>query len=463
MAQFDSFWFMGVYQPSQASQSHTRKYAHEYYVVLPDLDPEKDLVASPYAIPEYSPSPIVAAGWGEWDRVAEKLHQSGKKAYLDFVPNHVALDHPWAHQHPEYFIRGGAEDFARNPNFYYQVVADDGQTYYLAHGKDPNFDEWADTLQLNYGKPEVQAAMEAVLLELVEHCDGVRCDMAMLLNPETFLRTWGWCMSEDDKGFIWSNRFWEKVIPRIKKRAVELGKSDFDFLAEAYWDKEALGCSFDYIYQGDLYRELLAVSNGAWTGKLRDHLNGILGKADEADMCHDVVYLENHDEDRAAQTMGKSFEKTAAALISFLPGTILMINQWQEEGRKIRPRVQISRLPQEDPDPELQFYFDNLLELKRTRFFQEATVGLTNNSENDQRLFIFEARLNDANLGAAICVNPSNEHLACRLPEVGEASSLIVYDLNLGEWRTVVFEPSSPVGIELAPYTTQIVFYENRN
>jgi len=459
---FDAFWFMGAFRPSVASREHALHYAHQYAYALPDIQPEEDVAGSPFAIPEYSPNPLIAQDWEEWDGVVDRLHGFGKKVYLDFVPNHVALDHPWAKSHPEYFIRGGVEDYVRNPGFYYPVVADDGQTYYLAHGKDPNYPEWADTLQLNYGNPEVQWAMEAVLLELVEHCDGVRCDMAMLLNPETFLRTWGWCMSEEDKQFIWNNRFWERAIPKVKARAAELGRDSFDFLAEAYWDREALGCTFDYIYRSELYRKLLGVAAGSDVNDLRGDLGYLLAIADQEDLCHDVVYLENHDEERAARTMGLSFEKAAAAAIGLLPGTLLMINQGQEEGRQIRPPMQIGRPPLETSDLELDEYYQRLLELKRSRFFQEATVRLTGGRENDSRLLVFQAEVMEANLGAAVCVNLSREQLSCRLPEIGETASLIVCDLNSGEWRTVMVEPSSEVGIELEPCTTQIVFYENK-
>ena len=34
----------------------------------------------------------------------EKLHASGIKLMLDFVPNHLALDNAFLPEHPEYFI-----------------------------------------------------------------------------------------------------------------------------------------------------------------------------------------------------------------------------------------------------------------------------------------------------------------------------------------------------------------------
>jgi hypothetical protein len=51
----------------------------------------------------------------------------------------------------------------------------------LAYGRDLNFPGWPDTLQLNYANPELQRARIDELVAIAGKCDGVRCDMAMLL------------------------------------------------------------------------------------------------------------------------------------------------------------------------------------------------------------------------------------------------------------------------------------------
>lgn len=67
---------------------------------------------------------------------------------LDFVPNHTALDHPWVEEHPEYYITGTDQDLARAPKNYTLVQRTHGALI-LAHGRDPNYPGWPDTLQLN--------------------------------------------------------------------------------------------------------------------------------------------------------------------------------------------------------------------------------------------------------------------------------------------------------------------------
>jgi lactate dehydrogenase-like 2-hydroxyacid dehydrogenase len=54
----------------------------------------------------------------------------------------------------------------------------------LAYGRDPNFPGWPDTLQLNYANPELQMARIDELTAIAGKCDGVRCDMAMLEQPD---------------------------------------------------------------------------------------------------------------------------------------------------------------------------------------------------------------------------------------------------------------------------------------
>jgi hypothetical protein len=59
----------------------------------------------------------------------------------------------------------------------------------FAHGRDPYFEDWPDTVQLDDRRPETRRAMSDLLLSIADRCDGIHCDMAMLLTREVFLRT----------------------------------------------------------------------------------------------------------------------------------------------------------------------------------------------------------------------------------------------------------------------------------
>lgn len=427
---FDYLWFMGIYQPSCASRDHALKYCHQYRYALPDLNIETDVVASPFAIPDYSPNPEIAKDWTEWDKVVEHLHQKNKKIIIDFVPNHTSLDHPWSKKHPDYYIQGTEAQYWSNPNFFYQTIDDQGQPKYLAHGKDPNFPSWSDTLQLNYANPQVQNEMENILFNLTKHCDGVRCDMAMLLNPDTFLCTWRWALTQKEIDYLKNNSFWQNLVPKIKEYTYKNGNNNFELIAEAYWDKEELGQSFDYIYNDDLYKHLKRVTNGESLLSLKSHLNYLFNKRNGK--CKDLVYIENHDEDPATQTIGKMLSKPAALLTAIIPNSIFMVNQGQETGHQIKAPMQISRFPKENIDSDIARFYDDLLSLKKSTLFQYGSRKLVEYNQ-DLNLITIEISQKDQEIRAIICVNITQFPSLAEIDKK-EEENIQLYNLSTGSY-----------------------------
>jgi glycosidase len=101
---------------------------------------------------------------------------------LDFVPNHMAPDHPWRDEHPDYFVHGSEDDLARTPQNYCRVQTKRGPLL-LAYGRDPYFAGWPDTLQLNYGNPDLPQAMIGELERIAGQCDGERLLAAVNYAP----------------------------------------------------------------------------------------------------------------------------------------------------------------------------------------------------------------------------------------------------------------------------------------
>ena len=102
-------------------------------------------------------------------RLRQRLQERGLKLMLDFVPNHMAPDHPWIDAHPDFFVHGSEADLVRWPQNYCRVPTKHGPLV-LAYGRDPYFDGWPDTLQLNYGNPELQQAMIGELERFSHQC-----------------------------------------------------------------------------------------------------------------------------------------------------------------------------------------------------------------------------------------------------------------------------------------------------
>jgi glycosidase len=206
-------------------------------------------------------------------RARRELAKRGLRLMLDFVPNHMAPDHPWVAEHPEFFVGGSEDDLGRAPQNYFRVQTASGPRIF-AYGRDPYFAGWPDTIQLNYGNPALQEAMIGELVKIAGQCDGVRCDMAMLVLPDIFERTWG----------IPAQPFWPRATGRVRERF-----PDFCFMAEVYWDMEweLLRQGFDYAYDKRLYDRLCRESARV----VNTHLY-----ADLSYQEHMVRFIENHDE-----------------------------------------------------------------------------------------------------------------------------------------------------------------------
>jgi len=350
---FDALWLMGVWQRSPGSreiaQTHSGLQA-EYHRVLPDCTPE-DVMGSPYAIYDYRVDPALG-GDKELAALRQRLRRLGQGLILDFVPNHLAVDHPWLEQHPRCLVQGDPASLAREPGNYFGSKAG-GQRGVFAHGRDPNFGGWSDTVQLDYRRPETRRAMSEILLAIAERCDGVRCDMAMLVTRDVFLRTWG---GEFDPP---QAEFWPTAITCVKAN-----HPDFLMLAEAYWDLEweLQQQGFDYAYDKRLYDHLL---DGDAT-LVRLHLH-----ADLDYQRHLARFVENHDERRALDAFGPQRSRAVATLALTLPG-LRLLHEGQLEGCRLKLPVQLGRRPPEPPEPGQEPFYRRLLVALRHPVFHDG-------------------------------------------------------------------------------------------
>jgi hypothetical protein len=266
------------------------------------------------------------------------LSERGLRLLLDFVPNHVAPDHPWVGRHPEYFVLGTADDARTDPASFFER---DGKVY--ARGRDPFFPAWPDVLQLNAFHPGLRLAVIETLAEISGQCDGVRCDMAMLPLNKIFDRTWG-----SRAGPVPANDYWTTVIPAIRRMHPE-----FRFIAEAYWDLEweLQQQGFDHCYDKTLYDRM---EHGD-----ADNV-GLHLLADRAYQEGMVRFIENHDEPRAAAAFPAGKGRAAAVAMLTLPGAKLL-HEGQLEGRRVRLPVFLGRRPGEAVDRDLETFYERLL------------------------------------------------------------------------------------------------------
>jgi Alpha amylase, catalytic domain len=335
---FDWIWFLSAWQTGPAAQKISRanpEWRKDFEATLPDLRDE-DVAGSGFAIQDYTTHRDVG-GAAALARMRQRLQQRRLKLMLDFVPNHMAPDHPWVEEHPDYFVHGTETDLARPPQNYCRAQGKNGQLV-LAYGRDPYFDGWPDTLQLNYGNPDLQEAMIGELELIAGQCDGVRCDMAMLVLPDVFERTWG----------IRAEPFWPKAIESVQRK-----HQNFQFMAEVYWDLEwtMLQQGFDYAYDKRLYDRL----REGHARPVREHLNAGLDYQNKL-----ARFLENHDESRAAASFPPENHE-AAAIVTFLSPGLRFFHQGQFEGRRKRISPHLVRGPEGPADQKLKQFYDRLL------------------------------------------------------------------------------------------------------
>ncbi len=362
----DLVWLMGVWRTGPAGRRVARGQpwlVSEARAILPDFV-EADIVGSPYAIAAYEVAPALGGEEG-LVRFRQQLARSGVGLVLDFVPNHTALDHPWVHRHPEWYVRtdrvpdGADSGAARDFDTWFTVRAG-GRTCRLAHGRDPYFPAWQDTAQLDYRVPELRAAMADVLRQVATRCDGVRCDMAMLVLEDVFCATWQGRSSTPAPGDAPAGEFWWHAIRAVRERY-----PDFLMIAEVYWDLEyrlqQLG--FDYTYDKTLLDRLREGQAGDVAGHLR---------ADPDYQRHSLRFLENHDEPRAAAVLSPARRRSAAVVAATIPG-MLLLHDGQLEGARIRTPVQLVRRPTESPDAELRAFYDRLLHAVGGEAFRRGT------------------------------------------------------------------------------------------
>lgn len=339
---FDWIWMLSVWQTGPAAQQVSRSHAEwraEFHETLPDLRDE-DIAGSGFAITDYKTHTDLG-GDAALARLRKRLGQRGLKLMLDFVPNHMGLGHPWRKDHPDFFIQGTELDLSRAPHNYTWVKRKRGDLL-LAHGRDPYFPGWPDTLQLNYANPATQTAMIAELTRIAGQCDGVRCDMAMLVLPEVFERTWGQS----------APLFWPKATKSVREL-----HPGFVFMAEVYWDLEwtLQQQGFDYAYDKRLYDRLRAGS----PRPVREHF--LAGLDYQSKLAR---FLENHDEPRAAATFPPGVHEAAAAITFLSPG-LRFFHQGQFEGRLKRISPHLCRGPDEPVNDTLKAFYARLLSVLR--------------------------------------------------------------------------------------------------
>jgi hypothetical protein len=347
---FTWLYLMGVWPtgPLARAASLADVSLRQYLVsVLPGAT-DDDICGSPLAPAAFTCDPQLG-GEAALERLRDRARSFGLSLMLDFIPNHLGLDHPWIAEHPEWFVRGDEGSLAREPEAW---VALHGKVF--AHGRDPFFAPWRGTVQLDYANPAVHDAMIALAADIAARCDGLRCDVAMLLLPDVFGGTWRRAMQP----------FWKRCLDEV--RALHPGTL---FMAEVYWNREyeLQQAGFDFTYDKILYDRLLSGDPESIKGHLRAGLDY---------QAHCVRFLENHEEQRASARFPNPDHHRGALFITGMTPGMLLCHFGQEDGRSLHSSLHSRRRPPEaGSEPHRRAHLD-LLRLLGEPARQDGTWSL---------------------------------------------------------------------------------------
>ena len=181
-------------------------------------------------------------------------HDKGMKVWLDWVPNHVAVENPWVKEHPEYFTKDAKG----------QMIHPNG---------------WGDVFELNYQDKGLVEEMNGALNFWIEQChvDGFRCDY-VVSSPTIPVK------------------YWQDIIAELKSKGVGIEMLSETDISNDY-NIRIDSCGFDYDYAWDFQEDLVRKfgTEGTEADSLKALCDKFLKKS-AAIKNRRMVYLTNHDQ-----------------------------------------------------------------------------------------------------------------------------------------------------------------------
>ncbi len=233
-------------------------------VWLMPIYPRGETMHSPYASMNFRDVNPAYGTVSDLKAFVARAHELGMKVWLDWVPNHVAVENPWVQEHPEYFTKD-----------------DKGQMIH-PHG-------WGDVFELNYRDQGLVSEMNGAMKFWISECDvdGFRCDYVS--SPTIPVSYWQDIIAQ-----------LKTLTPKASSRGGWRGGGPIEFLSETdISNPENIridSCGFDYDYAWDFQADL------AWKFRDSDKADSLRAvcekflKASDAIKNRRMVYLTNHDQ-----------------------------------------------------------------------------------------------------------------------------------------------------------------------
>lgn len=438
---FDAIWLMGVWKESPASREIARqdKIINDYLAKTVPQYSKQDIAGSQYAIYDYSVDDNLG-GNEALLKLKKRLNDFGIQLILDFAGNHFSKDNPLVLERKELFVYSDEEP--KQKDLFYQTE----KGYWLAHGKDPHFPPWTDSVQINHFNPQTRDFLKNIIRKIVPMCDGLRCDMVILMLNKVFRDTWGAFVKEQAP----AEEFWPQIIEEIK-----VENPGFVFLAEVYWglEWEVQEMGFDYTYDKTLYDRL----RFSTPQDIQGHLN-----AEHLYQKRSLRFIANHDEEAPVTAFGKEKSKAAAAAAYTLIGARLYTMS-QIYGKKNRMPIQY-RQNFGQPDEESFQFYKKLLEITDSPCFHGGQWTIRNPKPVNKEDFSFKNILcwawTQQTTQKIVIINYSNAVSKCIMPldKVPSAENMVLKE-HFRQNETVLSSSQAKkegVLLEMQPFEVKI-------
>ena len=295
----------------------------------------KGTLGSPYAISDYRAVNPEYGTMEDFQALVEDIHALGMKCIIDVVYNHTSPDSWLVANHPEWFYHKPDGSFGNHVG------------------------DWSDIVDLDYTNEDLWSYQIDTLKMWAQIVDGFRCDVAPLLPIEF------WRRARQEVAKVRSDCFW--LSESIEPGFIEYLHSQN---LVAHSDSEIFE-AFDVAYDYDIW----GVFRGQLEGKLplsayADAVNG--QERLYPDNYVKLRYLENHDNDRAAQIIpDRRKRRNWTAFMYFQKGMTLLFGG-QEVGDAHRPDLFGKDTVRWDAGADDSDFLRRLSEIKKNPLFADS-------------------------------------------------------------------------------------------
>ena len=260
----------------------------------------KGTLGSPYAIRDYRAVNPEFGTLQDLKELVSDIHALGMKCIIDVVYNHTSPDSVLASEHPEWFYRKTDGSFGNHVG------------------------DWTDIIDLDYTNRKLWDYQIETLTQWAQIVDGFRCDVAPLV-PMEFWSKARQAVEQVCPGCIWLSESIEPgFITYLRSQNLV-----------AHTDSEVFEV-FDIAYDYDIFGIFRAVLEGKRC--LSDYAAAVNGQeALYQDTYVKLRYLENHDQDRAAQIIPDEAQLLNWTAFCYFQKGMMLLYGGQEVGQTHRP------------------------------------------------------------------------------------------------------------------------------